>query len=47
MRRHYTNYLKGIPDVKSFRMQLVNAVRITEIEAILQELENHVTEMVM
>lgn len=47
MRRHYTNYLKGLPEVKSFRIRLVNAVSISEIEAILHELESHVTEMVM
>lgn len=47
MRRHYTNYLRGLPDVKSFRIRLVNAVTRMEIEQILAELENHVLETVM
>jgi nifR3 family TIM-barrel protein len=47
MRRHYTNYLRGLPDVKLFRIRLVNAVTRMEIEQILAELENHVLETVM
>ncbi len=47
MRRHYTNYLRGLPDVKPFRIRLVNAVSVQEIHHILEELENHITETVM
>ncbi|MCS6973161.1 MAG: tRNA dihydrouridine synthase DusB [Cyclobacteriaceae bacterium] len=47
MRRHYTNYLKGLPDVKSFRIRLVNAATLQEIDDILHELENQVTEPVI
>lgn len=47
MRRHYTNYLKGLPDVKSFRIRLVNAATLQEIDDILHELENQVTESVI
>jgi tRNA-dihydrouridine synthase B len=35
MRPHYTNYLKGIPNVKPFRAQLVTAGSAEEIEEIL------------
>ncbi len=47
MRRHYTSYLRGLPDVKSFRIRLVNAMSVNEIHQILQELENHVSETVI
>ena len=39
MRRHYTNYFKGIPDFKPFRMKLVDAPNIEEIQKILDEVE--------
>ena len=38
MRRHYTNYLKGLPDVKSYRQMLVEANSVAVVEAILAEL---------
>jgi nifR3 family TIM-barrel protein len=38
MRRHYTNYLKGLPDAKPFRQMLVEANSLVAIEAILAEL---------
>ena len=37
MRRHYTNYFKGLPDFKPFRMQLVEAPTIEEVNQILNE----------
>jgi tRNA-dihydrouridine synthase B len=37
MRRHYTNYFKGIPDFKLFRARLVEAVTHTDVIAILDE----------
>ncbi|HEY9045627.1 MAG TPA: tRNA dihydrouridine synthase DusB [Ohtaekwangia sp.] len=37
MRRHYTNYFKGINDFKPFRMRLVEAPTETEVMAILDE----------
>jgi tRNA-dihydrouridine synthase B len=37
MRRHYTNYFKGVPDFKPFRMQLVEAPTIEEVNQILNE----------
>ena len=37
MRRHYANYLKGIPHIKSLRTQLVTIGTLSEIEAVLDE----------
>jgi nifR3 family TIM-barrel protein len=37
MRRHYTNYFKGIPDFKPFRARLVEADNEAEVYAILEE----------
>jgi nifR3 family TIM-barrel protein len=38
MRRHYTNYLKGLPNIKEFRGRLVTLNTVEEIEAVLDEL---------
>ena len=35
MKRHYANYLKGLPNIKEFRQQLVLAKTLDEIESIL------------
>lgn len=37
MRRHYTNYFKGIPDFKPYRTRLVETITPTELYAILDE----------
>lgn len=37
MRRHYTNYLKGLPNIKEFRGRLVTLTTVEEIEAVLDE----------
>ncbi len=37
MRRHYSNYFKGIPDFKPFRTRLVDVETEAEINAILDE----------
>ena len=37
MRRHYTNYFKGIPDFKPFRTKLVEVETAEEVYAILDE----------
>ena len=39
MRRHYTNYLKGFPYIKEFRNQLVQKMKIEEIEEVLQQVQ--------
>jgi tRNA-dihydrouridine synthase B len=38
MRRHYNNYLKGLPNIKEFRGQLVTVKSVAEIDAILDEI---------
>ena len=37
MRRHYSNYFKGLPDFKPFRTRLVEAETIDEVISILDE----------
>lgn len=42
MRKHYTNYFKGIADFKPYRMKLVEANTFEEVTAILEEIsEKH------
>jgi tRNA-dihydrouridine synthase B len=41
MRRHYSNYFKGIENFKEYRMKLVTASTFEELEDILNELENN------
>ena len=38
MRRHYANYLKGLPNIKEFRSRLVTLKQREEIEAVLDEI---------
>jgi len=38
MRRHYTNYLKGLPNIKDFRLKLVTLMTGEEINAVLDEI---------
>jgi nifR3 family TIM-barrel protein len=38
MRRHYANYLKGLPNIKEFRGRLVTLKVMEEIEAVLDEI---------
>jgi tRNA-dihydrouridine synthase B len=38
MRRHYTNYFKGIPNFKPFRTRLVETDHYAEVDAVLQEI---------
>lgn len=39
MRRHYTNYLKGLPNIKEFRIPLVTLNSVEEIEEVLRRIE--------
>jgi tRNA-dihydrouridine synthase B len=39
MRRHYTNYFRGIPHFKEFRMKLVTLNQYDEIRTVLEEIE--------
>lgn len=41
MRRHYANYLKGLPNIKEFRKQLVSTMEEEEIYVILQEIKSY------
>lgn len=41
MRRHYANYLKGLPNIKEFRAQLVTVEEVTELDAILNNVRTH------
>jgi tRNA-dihydrouridine synthase B len=38
MRRHYTNYLKGLPNIKEFRLKLVTISDVDQIDEILSEI---------
>lgn len=37
MRRHYSNYFKGIANFKEYRMKLVSLEKVSDIEAVLDE----------
>ena len=41
MRRHYTNYLKGLPNIKEFRMKLVTLTEPADICEVLHEVSEH------
>jgi len=40
MRRHYTNYLKGLPNIKEYRLKLVTVRSVEEIDDVLHEIIN-------
>src|ERR1051325_3320160 len=40
MRRHYTNYLKGLPNIKEYRLKLVTIRSAEEIDDVLNEIIN-------
>lgn len=41
MRRHYGNYLKGLPSIKDYRTRLVSARNGEEVREVLQEMKRH------
>lgn len=45
MRRHYTNYFKGVPHFKDFRMKLVTENNPEILFQTLKEIENHYSKM--
>ncbi len=47
MRRHYTAYLKGLPDIKEYRMKLVNLMEVEALLEVLAEVEEVYGEMVL
>ncbi|HEU5168664.1 MAG TPA: tRNA dihydrouridine synthase DusB, partial [Chitinophagaceae bacterium] len=38
MRRHYANYLKGMPNIKEYRNKLVTLKTVEEIDEVLNEI---------
>jgi tRNA-dihydrouridine synthase B len=40
MRRHYSNYLKGLPNIKDYRNKLVTLKTVEEIDTVLTEIES-------
>ena len=41
MRRHYTNYLRGLPNIKEFRLRLVTISEVEQIDDVLNEIEKY------
>ncbi len=41
MRRHYANYLKGLPDIKQYRGRLVTLKTMEEVDAVIDEVLQH------
>jgi nifR3 family TIM-barrel protein len=41
MRRHYTNYLRGLPNIKEFRLRLVTISDVEQIDEVLNEIINY------
>jgi nifR3 family TIM-barrel protein len=39
MRRHYANYLKGLPHIKDYRNKLVTVKTLSEVDALLDEVK--------
>jgi tRNA-dihydrouridine synthase len=39
MRRHYGNYLKGLPNIRDYRQKLVTVKTVEEIDAALDEIQ--------
>lgn len=45
MRRHYTNYFKGLPNFKEYRLKLVTTYSYEEIIMILDKVEKQYSSM--
>ena len=45
MRKHYKNYLKGIPNVKTYREKLVTLKNYEEIVEVINDVQKHVESM--
>jgi nifR3 family TIM-barrel protein len=41
MRRHYTNYLRGLPNIKEFRLKLVTIAEVEQIDELLTTIVNY------
>ena len=47
MRRHYANYLRGLPNIKEYRNKLVRITDSKEVEVILDEIKENYKDMVI
>jgi len=47
MRRHYTNYFRGLPNIKPYRMRLVTNPDPADLFAIFDEIESHFAEVTL
>ncbi|MBT1701988.1 tRNA dihydrouridine synthase DusB [Chryseosolibacter indicus] len=47
MRKHYTNYFRGIPEFKPFRIRLVEANSFEEVITILDEVTGHYSNVLL
>ena len=47
MRRHYANYLRGLPNIKDYRAKLVRMTEQAEIEVVLDEIKTTYKDMVI
>jgi nifR3 family TIM-barrel protein len=47
MRRHYTNYFKGLPNFKDYRLKLVTTYSYDEVIAILDKVQSNYSEIEM
>jgi tRNA-dihydrouridine synthase B len=47
MRRHYTNYLKGLPHIKEFRQQLVTCNTLAAVEDVLDKVAEHYKDFII
>ena len=47
MRRHYANYLRGLPNIKEYRNKLVRITEQAEVEVILDEIKEKYKDMVI
>jgi tRNA-dihydrouridine synthase B len=47
MRRHYSNYLKGLPHVKEYRTRLVTVKTLSEVDGILNEIKEKFTGIIL
>jgi tRNA-dihydrouridine synthase B len=45
MKRHYTNYFKGIPHFKDYRIKMVTSDNPEEVHAILDDVANKFSEV--
>ncbi len=40
MRRHYTNYFRGLPQIKTYRSKLVESMDYLELIELIEKIKN-------